>query len=80
MPLSKPPVAVAPIMVSDRTCEVVFGTPWRALRSFCEEHKIAIGRIGRRPVVAVAAVMSALDGGAPDWDEAAVIASAASGR
>jgi hypothetical protein len=77
--MTRPALAAVPVLVSDRTCEAILGTPWRGLRSFCHENKIPIGRIGRRPVVAIAAVVAALEGVArkSTYDEAAVIELAA---
>lgn len=69
------------VMVSDRTCEPVLGTPWRSLRDWCTERGIRIGRIGRRPVVVVADVLAALSGEARSaWSEDEVVQRAARGR
>jgi len=75
-------VAIAPIIVSDRTCDATLGVPWRALRAWCAARKIPITRIGRRSVVCVDAVLDAMQGSppepsAPAWDAAAVVRAAA---
>ena len=69
----------AAVTVSDVTCEAVLGVKWRPLREFCREHRISVGRIGRRPVVRVADVLAALDGDVrkEPYDEASVIEAAA---
>jgi len=58
--VTRPELNVAAVTVSDRTCLQVLGVPWRALRAFAKERGIAIGKIGRRPVVVVADVLRAL--------------------
>ena len=84
VPLDKVPAAakkisstsVAPITVSDRTCMLVFGIEWRVLRAWLDEQGIPYSRIGRRPVVRVAAVVAALEGEAR-YDENEIVRRAA---
>jgi hypothetical protein len=85
--MTRPPAsAPSAVTVSDRTCEPVLGTDWRTLRRFCHERGIAIGHIGRRPVVRAADVLAALALGdaasstAPAWDKDANVARAAAPR
>jgi hypothetical protein len=81
-----PGPADAPVLVSDRTCERTLSVPWRTLLAWCAKHGITVSRIGRRPVVKVADVLRALDGGkggpagekaGAAWSEEAIIARAA---
>ncbi len=76
------PVAIAPIVFSDRTSMQVVGLPWRVVQSFCHAHDVPIRKVGRRPVVVVAAFLAALEGDAkaPVWDEAAAVLGPARGR
>jgi hypothetical protein len=57
-------IAVAPIVVTDRTCAAVLGVSWRTLRGWCAEREIPVGHIGRRPCVRIDRVLAALDGSA----------------
>src|SRR5579859_3578274 len=59
--MKKPPFTLAAVTVSDRTCEAVFGVPWRSLRQFLQRRGIPYLKIGRRPVVRVDAVLVELE-------------------
>jgi hypothetical protein len=59
--MKQPPFPLAAVTVSDRTCEAVFGVPWRSLRQFLLQRGISYQRIGRRPVVRVDAVLMELE-------------------
>ena len=76
----KPPSPViAPVLVGPESCVQALGVHWRPLARWCREHGIQICRIGRRPVVSVAAVVAALEGrSAPvEYDESTIIELAA---
>jgi len=86
---SAPPrqtIAIAPLVVSDRTCDAVIGVPWRALRAWCAARKIPVVKIGRRPCVRVDSLLAVMERASgqcattPEWSPESTIALACGGK
>lgn len=63
--MKAPPMPVAAIAVTDKTCLPVLGLNWRTLRRWCRERGVAIHRVGRRPLVRIDDFVRALGGEQP---------------